>query len=162
MQTVSTMYTVKMRVIIGISTAALNVFLIIFKLFDPTMHFMENNMKQCLHCTKKLAGRTDKKFCSNHCRSSYHNQMYGDRTNYMRRVNGLLLRNRKILSDLFAMHQSGTTVHLSELYLKGFSPSHFTHQQKKAKNQLFTYCYEFGYQITGKDCIRIVQQASIE
>ncbi len=156
------MYTVKMRAIIGISTVAFNGFLINFNLFDPTIHFMENNLKQCLHCTKKLAGRTDKKFCSSHCRSSYHNQFYGDRTNYMRRVNGLLLRNRKILADLFAIHRTGATVPLSELYLKGFSPAHFTHQQKKAKNQLFTYCYEFGYQITGKDCIKIVQQVSIE
>ncbi|MBP7346368.1 MAG: hypothetical protein KA952_07520 [Sediminibacterium sp.] len=123
---------------------------------------MEINPKQCLHCTKKIAGRTDKKFCSNHCRSSYHNQFYGDRSNYMRRVNGLLLRNRKILADLFALHRAGTAVPLSELYVKGFSPTHFTHQQKKAKNQLFTYCYEFGYQMTGKDCIKIIQQTSIE
>ncbi len=80
----------------------------------------------------------------------------------MRRVNGLLLRNRKILSDFFALYRAGTTISLSELYLKGFSPTHFTHQQQKAKNQLFTYCYEYGYQITGKDCIKIVQQTSIE
>jgi hypothetical protein len=126
------------------------------------MFFMETNPKQCLQCTKKIAGRTDKKFCSNHCRSSYHNHFYGDRSNYMRRVNGMLLRNRKILADLFALQRGGTTVPLSELYVKGFSPSHFTHQQKKAKNQLFTYCYEFGYQITEKNCIKIIQQTSIE
>lgn len=151
-----------MRAKFGICTVFMKRLLTNFKLLDPTIHLMETHLKQCLHCTKKLAGRTDKKFCSNHCRSSYHNQLYGDRTNYMRRVNGLLLRNRKILSDLFAMHRTGTTVPLSELYLKGFSPCHFTHQQKKAKNQLFTYCYEFGYQLTGKDCIKIVQQLSIE
>lgn len=151
-----------MRVIISISTAQKELFLANFQLFEPTMHVMETNAKQCLHCTKKIAGRTDKKFCNNHCRSSYHNHFYGDKSNYMRRVNGLLLRNRKILSDLFAMHRAGANVPLSELYLKGFSPSHFTHQQKKAKNQLYTYCYEFGYQITGKDCIKIIQQTSIE
>lgn len=151
-----------MRVIIGISTQGMNCILTNFKLFEPTINFMETNHKQCLHCTKKIAGRTDKKFCSNHCRSSYHNHFYGDRTNYMRRVNGLLLRNRKILADLFAIHRAGTTVPLSELYVKGFSPSHFTHQHKKDKNQLFTYCYEFGYQIIEKNCIKIIQQTNIE
>lgn len=123
---------------------------------------MEPCPKQCLQCTKKIAGRTDKKFCNNHCRSSYHNHVYGDRSNYMRRVNGLLLRNRKILSDLFLRSKGGATVSLSELYLKGFSLTHYTHQQQKTKNQLFTYCYEYGYQITGNDCIKIIQQTSIE
>jgi hypothetical protein len=156
------MGTVKMRVITGISTVEIHCFLINFKSFEPTTNFMETNPKQCLHCTKKIAGRTDKKFCNNQCRSSYHNHFYGDRSNYMRRVNGLLLRNRKILADLFALHRTGAAVPLSELYLKGFSPSHFTHQQKKARNQLLTYCYEFGYQITEKNCIKIIQQTNIE
>lgn len=119
---------------------------------------MEMIAKQCLHCAKKLAGRTDKKFCNHYCRSSYHNVLYGNRSNYMRRVNGLLLRNRKILSEFFALHQSDTLVPLSELYIKGFSLGHYTHQQRKAKNQLYTYCYEYGYMVTGKDCVKIVLQ----
>jgi predicted nucleic acid-binding Zn ribbon protein len=123
---------------------------------------MQENLKQCLHCTKKITGRTDKKFCSNHCRSSYHNILYGDRSNYMRRVNGLLMRNRKILSDLFELNRAGATIPLSELYLKGFSTSHFTHQQKKSRSLLLTYCYDYGYHFTGKDTIKIVQQFNSE
>ncbi len=123
---------------------------------------MQESYKQCLHCTKKIAGRTDKKFCNNHCRSSYHNLLYGDRTNYMRRVNGLLMRNRKILSDLFEVNRTGAIIPLSELYLKGFSMAYFTHQQKRSKSKLLTYCYEYGYHFIGEDTIKIVLQFNSE
>lgn len=123
---------------------------------------MEQSFKLCEQCNKKLQGRTDKKFCSNHCRSSYHNAVYGDRTNYMRRVNALLLRNRKILADLFSSQRKGGNIPLRELYLKGFVPQHFTHQTKHASKTLYTYCYEFGYSYVGKDAVKIVQEVNIE
>lgn len=123
---------------------------------------MENETKQCQHCAKKMQGRTDKKFCSNYCRSSYHNALYGNRTNYMRRINALLLRNRKILSDLFVLQRKGAHVPLSELYMKGFTPQHFTHQAKHTSKTVYTFCYEFGYSFVGKDAVRIVQEANTE
>lgn len=123
---------------------------------------MEQSTKQCQQCAKKMQGRADKKFCSNYCRSSYHNALYGDRTNYMRRVNALLLRNRKILSDLFASQRKGANIPLSELYVKGFVPKHFTHQAKHASKTLYTYCYEFGYSLVGKNAIKIIQDVNSE
>lgn len=109
-----------------------------------------------------MQGRTDKKFCSNHCRSSYHNAVYGNRTNYMRRINALLLRNRKILSDLFLLQRKDSYIPLSELYIKGFTPQHFTHQAKHTSKTLYTYCYEFGYYYVGKNAVKIIQESSIE
>ena len=123
---------------------------------------MDNSIKQCQYCDKKMQGRTDKKFCSNHCRSSYHNSVYGNRTNYMRRINALLLRNRKILSDLFVLQRKGAQVPLSELYIKGFVPQHFTHQAKHASKTVYTYCYEFGYSYVGKNAVKIIQEVNIE
>jgi hypothetical protein len=35
---------------------------------------METN-KFCLNCNEKLVGRTDKKFCSDYCRTHYHNAL---------------------------------------------------------------------------------------
>ncbi len=115
-----------------------------------------------MYCNKKMQGRTDKKFCSNHCRSSYHNAIYGNRTNYMRRINALLLRNRKILSDLFVLQRKGAPIPLSELYIKGFTPQHFTHQAKHSSKSIYNYCYEFGYSQVGKDAVKIIQEANIE
>lgn len=80
----------------------------------------------------------------------------------MRRINALLLRNRKILSDLFLLQRKGSYVPLSELYVKGFTPRHFTHQAKHASKTIYTYCYEFGYSQVGKDAVKIIQESSIE
>jgi hypothetical protein len=74
----------------------------------------------------------------------------------------MLLRNRKILSDLFLLQRKGSYIPLSELYIKGFTPQHFTHQAKHTSKTVYTYCYEFGYSFVGKNGVRIIQEANTE
>jgi hypothetical protein len=55
--------------------------------------------KVCLECGKPLMGRIDKKFCNTRCRNDYNNAHYGQTTNYIRKVNRILKRNRQILKQ---------------------------------------------------------------
>ena len=56
--------------------------------------------RYCLECGIKLLGRTDKKFCSDQCRNTYNNRLNKDETAYMKNVNRILRKNRRILKEL--------------------------------------------------------------
>ena len=57
-------------------------------------------MDQCIVCKKDMFGRSDKKYCSDHCRSAYYNQLNKDANNFVRNVNNTLRKNRRILKEL--------------------------------------------------------------
>lgn len=58
---------------------------------------MESTEKTCLACDKPLKGRLDKKFCDDYCRNNYNNRLNSDQSNYVRNVNNILRKNRRIL-----------------------------------------------------------------
>jgi predicted nucleic acid-binding Zn ribbon protein len=53
--------------------------------------------KKCLECERPVFGRADKKFCSDGCHNAYNNKNKAAATNYIRNVNNLLAKNRRIL-----------------------------------------------------------------
>jgi hypothetical protein len=88
-------------------------------------------------------GRADKKFCSDSCRIAYNNRLNSDETNYMRNVNAVLRKNRRILQ---ALNPTGKTrVSREKLLEKGFDFSYFTSQYKTREGSVYYYCYEQGY-----------------
>ena len=54
----------------------------------------------CRECEVKLNGRRDQKFCSDYCRNTYNNRQNEGVTSYMRRINTILRKNRRILVEL--------------------------------------------------------------
>jgi predicted nucleic acid-binding Zn ribbon protein len=99
--------------------------------------------RTCLECGDKLVGRADKKFCSDSCRIAYNNRLNSDETNYMRNVNAVLRKNRRILQ---ALNPTGKTrVSRDKLLEKGFDFSYFTSQYKTREGSVYYYCYEQGY-----------------
>ena len=98
----------------------------------------------CLSCSEKVEGRVDKLFCSSYCKSSYHyvknKQMGMTRFNI---INEQLKRNRSVLKHF---HKTGkTTILKSELIDKGFNPKYFTNYWKTSKNEVYLFCYEYGF-----------------
>jgi hypothetical protein len=116
--------------------------------------------KNCLQCAKKIVGRTDKKFCDNYCRSSYHNEQTGKSSNYIRQINHLLQKNRRILAATYSQYPARQPIPLHELLLMGFNALHFTHQQKDQRAGTYTFCYDYGYKMIGRNAVKIVQQTS--
>ena len=98
----------------------------------------------CLSCNKLVEGRVDKLFCSPYCKSSYH--YIKNRNKKMTRfliVDEQLKRNRNILQHF---HKSGKkTLLKSELVDKGFDPNFFTNYWKNSKNDVYLFCYEYGF-----------------
>lgn len=113
--------------------------------------------KTCLQCRARIYGRSDKKFCTNYCRSAYHNSRSLTDVNYVRRINYQLLKNRKILERGFLEQRKKQYISYRDLFLKGFSFMHCTHKVERANNHALIYCYEYGYEFVENERIRIVQ-----
>ena len=111
--------------------------------------------KKCPECGEPIKGRIDKKFCSDLCRNAYNNKQNSDTTNYMRTVNNVLRKNRRILLE-FTGGKTTVSVNKQKLHEKGFNFKHFTHTLKTQKG-LYNFCYEYGYLPSDKDYYLLVK-----
>ena len=100
--------------------------------------------KTCLHCSKELVGRADKKFCDNQCRNEYNNTQNGTSNNYIRKVNRIIKMNRNILAELTPKDKS-IKVTQKELTKLGFSLEYFTNTYTTKAEKTYFFCSEYGY-----------------
>lgn len=110
--------------------------------------------KTCPVCGDKFTGRIDKKFCSDQCRNTFNNSQNRDETNYMRNVNGMLRRNRKILSELNPGGKAKTTK--QKLLESGFNFNYFTNIYTTKTGKQYFFCYEQGYLTIENDMYALV------
>lgn len=99
--------------------------------------------KQCLECGANLLGRSDKKFCSDQCRTSYHNRLKQDTNSLVKKIGYTLKKNRRILSELNPNGKS--KVHKKTLQELGFNFNYFTNVYKTQKGNIYYFCFEHGY-----------------
>ena len=97
----------------------------------------------CLECGAPFKGRIDKKFCSDTCRISFNNRLNSDDTSYVRNINNILRKNRRIL---ISMNPTGKNkVRYDKLKAHGFDFHHFTSTYTTREGAQYFYCYEHGY-----------------
>lgn len=99
--------------------------------------------KTCLECGDEFIGRADKKFCSDQCRSAFNNRLNKDATNFIRNINNILRKNRRILAELNP--DGKTTIHRDRLLEKGFKFSYFTNEFRTKSGNVYHFCYDQGY-----------------
>ncbi|MBS1559455.1 MAG: hypothetical protein JST69_12100 [Bacteroidetes bacterium] len=110
--------------------------------------------KLCVECGEKMKGRSDRKFCSDQCRISYHNRHNSNTTNLVRNINNALRKNRRILLSL---NPAGKTkVHRNKLTEQGFDFHLFTSLYTTKEGATYFYCYEQGYLQTDPDWFLLV------
>lgn len=102
-----------------------------------------NKKKECLECGAILRGRKDKKFCGDYCRNSYNNKLNEDSTSYVRRINNILRKNRRILSKLNP--DGKKTVDGIILAEEGFNFHYYTNIYATKKGSEYIFCYDQGY-----------------
>lgn len=106
---------------------------------------MNTITKVCISCSKPVKGRTDKKFCNDYCRNNYNNQLHSCNNNYIRRINHLLQKNRRILASLMPSTATHSKTSQQQLQEKGFIFKYNTHCQANKKGHQYYYCYDYGY-----------------
>lgn len=110
----------------------------------------------CKECGQKLNGRKDQKFCSDYCRNTFNNRQNEDSTAYVRRINSILRKNRRILAT---MNPKGKmTVDGITLAEEGFNFHYFTNIYKTQKGSHYFFCYDQGYLKLDNDQYMLVQK----
>lgn len=99
--------------------------------------------RKCISCGNQLFGRSDQRFCSDQCRTSHNNKLNSDQNNFMRNVNNILRKNRRILAELNPKDKA--KVHKDRLMERGFKFSYFTNQYITKAGTTYYFCYEYGY-----------------
>lgn len=115
--------------------------------------------KLCLDCGSVLIGRSDKKFCSDYCRTNFHNRQNQSINNYMRRVNYVLRKNRRILSKC---NQRGLEkVERTMLVREGFSFEYITHMILDSEGQQLYFCYDHGYLYLNSNLLELIPEKTV-
>lgn len=117
-----------------------------FLLFEP-------NPNECLSCGARLTGRLGKKFCSDQCRATYHNQQKPKEEKWIHQLNKRLRKNRSILKNLNPIGQS--IIRINVLEGMGFDFRFYTHQYQ-TKEFTYYFCYEWGYRLLDQERINII------
>jgi len=112
--------------------------------------------RTCLECGMILKGRSDQKFCNDHCRSAYNNRKFSESNHTIRLINRILKKNRKILESL---NPDGKII-IPEYLLskKGFDFHYHTHTYINRRGQTCYFCYEEGYVKLGKNLYRLIRR----
>ena len=113
-------------------------------------------MKTCLNCDEEIKGRTDKKFCSDYCRNQYHNSQNRDTNNYVRNINNILRKNRRILAELNPEGKANVTK--NKMQERGFNFNYFTNIYNTKTGKTYYFCYEQGYLAVENDYYILVRK----
>ena len=107
-------------------------------------------------CNAELAGRFDKRFCSDQCRAQLHNiKRKADAGERMiLDINRILRKNRSILKGSSPMGK--TTTRQEYLKMQGFNFNHYTHQYQTRKGNTYNFCYDYGYLLLPEEKVLIV------
>ncbi|PWH82912.1 hypothetical protein [Brumimicrobium oceani] len=99
--------------------------------------------RTCLECEAPLSGRRDQKFCGDYCRNTFNNRLNEDSSNYMRRINNILRKNRRILAKLNP--DGKKTVDGITMAEEGFNFHYYTNIYTTKKGSQYIFCYDQGY-----------------
>lgn len=112
--------------------------------------------KTCPVCGDEFEGRTDKRFCTDYCRSDFNNSLRSSYKKTMRHINQTLHHNRNIL---FQLKKAGVSKTSKAGMLKaGFNFTYFTNQYITNSGIVYYYCYDFGYRLLNENLDVLVVQ----
>ena len=109
--------------------------------------------RKCPVCQAHFTGRTDKTYCSSECKTAAYYEKRKEKEKLYFKVDAQLKTNRKLLKKY---NQTGkTTLRREVLHKEGFNPNFFTHFRKTADDNVYFYCYDFGFmKITNKQKLK--------
>jgi predicted nucleic acid-binding Zn ribbon protein len=105
----------------------------------------------CLKILDPAHGRPDRRFCSDVCRSAFHNKKRQQQDSEIIRVNRILELNFEILQDSLGEEKS-VSIARETLLRRGFSFDYYTQV-----NGDYKFCYTYGYTSRKEKYILIVR-----
>ncbi|MCK5847424.1 MAG: hypothetical protein KAG84_08290 [Bacteroidales bacterium] len=115
--------------------------------------------RKCLECGTEIYGRIDKKFCSDQCRNTFNNRMQAHQNKYIRKVNYILRKNRRIMEAIITNTDKNVKrVKRSTMLDKGFNFDYYTNIYSTKNNKYYYFSYEYGYNVLEDNYIAIVKR----
>lgn len=111
-----------------------------------------------MECGKPLRGRLDKKFCNDYCRNTHNNRQNSDQNSYVRSINSILRRNRRVLRGSLPQGEELFKCQRQKLSEAGFDFRYHTHQYTNRKGSVYTFCYEYGFLPLENDWLLLVRR----
>lgn len=115
---------------------------------------MGKEKRYCKECREEILGRRDKVYCSDYCRAQHYNNRNIEISNFMRRVNYTIRKNRSILSGLNPKGKA--KAHKLKLLDAGLNFDYFTNVYRTRAGKVYYFCYDQGYVELGDDYYALV------
>ena len=111
----------------------------------------------CLTCGEPVVGRSDKRYCDDGCRNAYNNKLNSVPNNFVRKIDAVLKRNRRVLGEVLG-EEKKQKVSRESLLAKGLNFDFFTYQLSNTKGQVYFFVYEYGYLRLGDETFLVVHK----
>jgi len=112
----------------------------------------------CPICGGKLAGRLDKRFCSNACRAHYFRGKRAERKPVSGTIDAILHRNWKILSEFYeSVGKRKFFIELAKLSRRGFHLNYYTTSSVNAELKQYYYVYDFGWMMFSEKEVMVIK-----
>jgi len=102
---------------------------------------------KCKLCKKAFRGRSDKKFCSIACKSSYHHKLRKVTKDATLNIDKTLHRNRSILLELMGKDLKKMKIGRRYLDLKKFNYDFITGFHINSQKKMIHHVYDFSWVI---------------
>lgn len=109
---------------------------------------MEEEKKHCLNCSRLITGRSDKKFCSDSCRTMFNNRIYRERNDELIRIDRILKRNHSIIERLYSGGKR--KIPFVDLFGMGFNFDYITslRENPDTGSSFILGCYDYTFVIS--------------
>lgn len=100
----------------------------------------------CQHCTKKMTGRSDKKFCSAKCKNGFHKNLRAFNKSVVNKIDGILHRNYSILVEMTkSKKHKQMKVPRINMEKAGFNFNYITGTYENNQGKTYHYIYDFAW-----------------
>jgi predicted nucleic acid-binding Zn ribbon protein len=103
--------------------------------------------RKCKMCPNKIIGRSDKIFCSDKCKTSYHEKLAKVTQRVTLKIDKILHRNRSILLEILGKTIQSKKVPRQILDTKKFNWTYITHYHVNSQSKTVHYVYDFSWMI---------------
>lgn len=109
--------------------------------------------RQCPQCGAPFHGRSDKRFCSDGCRSDFHNERRRAQEKELRSVNRILSANWRLLMRL--LRDGQRDIPAGELAARDFNFEIFTACRRHFPGRRTYWCYNCSYTVDRTGIVHI-------
>jgi hypothetical protein len=127
--------------------------------------------KACLNCGDRVGpGRKDKKYCSEACKTEYHNKLTEQKRearkqeeeislpDFIKKIQDILLHNREIMDAMLRDGEGRKRFEKRDLLGRGFNVKYFTSQAPTTEGEIYCFCFEMGYKDVEDERVIIIRR----